>query len=236
MNGSLLSCMREHRHAVLFLLYICVIAALWYLPGVFHPASVEDVRQWVAGFGVWGPAVYVLLYMARPLLLFPSLLLNVAAGILFPPQIGIPCLAAGGLGSAVLLFYMARTGIGTEFLHLHGGRWGNRIHQYLSDGALNFQRMLWLRTVPLFPYDVISLVAGCTRMRFVTFAMTTLLGILPGAIAYNVLGEALGGSSGFMFSAVLLVVAFGIPLAFWYVGGERRHLAGAAVKAFKLDK
>ena len=178
--------LRRHRHALLLIIYLLIIAALWYLPGVFHPKSVEDVRRWVMGFGVWGPLVYVLLYTVRPLLLFPSLLLNVAAGILFPPVVGIPCLLAGG--------------------------------------PKNFQRMLWLRTVPLFPYDVISLVAGCTKMKFVTFAMTTLLGMVPGAIAYNILGDALGGSSGFGLSAVLLVVAFGIPLAFWYFGGERKRL------------
>ena len=84
--------------------------------------------------------------------------------------------------------------------------------------------MLWLRTVPLFPYDVISLVAGCTKMKFASFALTTLLGMVPGAIAYNILGDALGGSSGFGLSAVLLVVAFGIPPAFWYFGGERKQL------------
>ena len=215
---------RRHRHALLLIIYLLLIAALWYLPGVFHPKSVEDVRRWVTGFSVWGPLVYILLYTVRPLLLFPSLLLNVAAGILFPPAIGIPCLLLGGLGSAALLFYMARTGIGSEFFDLHGGKWGTRIHQYLSDSAKNFQRMLWLRTVPLFPYDVISLMAGCTKMKFVTFAVTTLLGMIPGAVAYNILGDALTCNSGFVLSVALLVIAFGIPLAFWYFGGERKHL------------
>ncbi len=221
---SYFSFFRVHRHALLLSSYLLIIAALWFLPGVFHPKSAEDVRRWVTEFGVWGPLVYVLLYTVRPLLLFPGLLLNVAAGVLFPPAVGIPCLLAGGLGSAVLLFYMARTGIGSEFFDLHGGKWGMRIHHYLSDSAKNFQRMLWLRTVPLFPYDVISLVAGCTKMKFVTFVLTTVLGMVPGAVAYNVLGDALGGNSGLAFSACLLVIAFGIPLAFWYFGGERQHL------------
>ena len=219
-----------HRRAILLVIYVCLIAVLWYLPGVFHPKSVDDVRQWVTGFGVWGPAAYILLYTVRPLLLFPSLILNVAAGILFPPVTGIPCLTAGGLGSAILLFYMARSGIGSEFLDLHGGKWGSRIHHYLSDSTKNFQRMLWLRTVPLFPYDVISLVAGCTKMRFITFAVTTLLGILPGAVAYNVLGDALGGNSGLAFSVCLLIIAFGIPLAFWYFCGESKFLKSVEQK------
>ena len=109
MNNTSFSFFRRHRHSFLLIVYLLLIAALWRLPGVFHPQSVEDVRRWVTGFGVWGPLVYILLYTVRPLLLFPGLLLNVAAGILFPPVLGIPCLLAGGLGSAALLFYMART-------------------------------------------------------------------------------------------------------------------------------
>ena len=98
---------------------------------------------------------------------------------------------------------------------------------YLSDSAKNFRRMLWLRTVPLFPYDVISLVAGCTKMRVMTFSVTTLLGILPGAVAFNVVGDAMTGNSGLLFSGFLLAVAFGIPLTFWYCGGERKNLKSA---------
>ena len=225
MNCNFKVLWRRHRHALFLIIYLCIIAALYYMPGVFHPKSVEDIRRWVTGFGVWGPLVYVLLYTVRPLLLFPSLLMNVAAGALFPLRTGIPCLMAGGLGSAVLLFCMARTGVGSDFLDLRAGKWGSRIRHYLSDEAKNFPRMLWLRTVPLFPYDVISVVAGCTKMRPVTFVLTTLIGMVPGAVAYNVLGDALGGDSGYLFSVALLVIAFGIPLAFWYFGGERDYLS-----------
>ena len=104
MNQKSNSFFCTHRHALLLILYSLLIAALWYLPGVFHPKSVEDVRRWVTGFGVWGPLVYVLLYTVRPLLLFPGLLLNVAAGILFPPALGVTCLLAGGMGSAVSVY------------------------------------------------------------------------------------------------------------------------------------
>ena len=51
--------------------------------------------------------------------------------------------------------------------------------------------------------------------------------MVPGAVAYNVLGDALGGDSGFVFSLVMLILAFGIPLAFWYFGGERKKLKEA---------
>lgn len=151
MNHNCFLLLRRHRHALLLIIYLLIIAALWYLPGVFHPRSVEDVRRWVMGFGVWGPLVYVLLYTVRPLLLFPSLLLNVAAGILFPPVIGIPCLLAGGLGSAALLFYMARTGIGSEFFDLHGGKWGHAFTTIFQTAPKTFSECSGCEQCPCSP-------------------------------------------------------------------------------------
>ena len=215
--------LKSHRHSGALLLYGIVILLLYFFPGVFHPRSAEDVRLWVTGFGIWGPLAYVFLYTVRPVLLFPGLLLNLAAGVLFSPQMGIPCVLFGGLGSASLLFYMARTGVGTRFFDLHGGRWGSRIHRYLSDREKGFVHMLWLRTVPLFPYDLISLLAGGTRLDYRSFAAATFVGMFPGAVAYNMLGEALGGNRGLGPSLLLTAVAFGLPLFFWYRGEGRKR-------------
>ncbi len=220
----MLNLLKKHRKKILVGIYLALILVLYNSPGVFRPGSVEEVRRWVESYGIWGPVVYVALYTARPVLLFPSLLLNLAAGVLFAPLLGIPLLLAGGLGSALVLFYLARGGMGDSFLDEHGGKWGGWIHRYLSDPEKNFLRMLWLRTVPLFPYDVISLVAGCTRMDLRTFAVSTVIGMVPGAIAYNVLGDALGGEGRLLPSLLLTAAAFGIPLLFWYFGGERRRM------------
>ena len=65
--GSRLRFVAQQRRFLLLIFYIAVIAGLYYLPGVFHPHSVEEIRLWVMGFGVWGPLVYVALYTVRPL-------------------------------------------------------------------------------------------------------------------------------------------------------------------------
>ena len=80
----------EHKN-ILFV-FIFFLAALYFLhtsSWVFRPQSVDDVRQWVAKFGTFGPLVYIALYAARPFLFFPSLLLNLSAGVLFGPWWGI---------------------------------------------------------------------------------------------------------------------------------------------------
>ncbi|MEG0970588.1 MAG: VTT domain-containing protein, partial [Acidaminococcaceae bacterium] len=94
---------------------------------------------------------------------------------------------------------------------------------YLSHEQ-GFIRMLWLRTVPIFPYDPVSVVAGCSSMSYVPYAAATLVGMLPGALAYNFLAEAFVGTGGLTVGIVLTTVAFGLPMAWWYWGGERSKM------------
>ena len=83
--------------------------------------------------------------------------------------------------------------------------------------------MLWLRTVPIFPYDPVSIVAGSVRMPWKTYAGATLLGMLPGAVAYNFLADAFG--TGRFYAAVAVtVLAFGIPLVWWRSCGESKKM------------
>lgn len=68
-------------------LYIAFAVALLYFlyvsPYNPHPQSADDIRRWVIGFGIWAPLIYVAVYTVRPLLFFPTLLLNLSAGVLF---------------------------------------------------------------------------------------------------------------------------------------------------------
>ena len=74
--------------------------------------------------------------------------------------------------------------------------------------------MIILRTVPIFPYDPVSIIAGSVRLPFKIYAAATVLGMLPGAIAYNFLADAFGTTRFYAALAVTLL-AFGIPLVWW---------------------
>lgn len=178
-----------------------------------HPESAEDIRRWVLGFGVWAPLMYVLLYTLRPLLFFPTLLLNLSAGVLFGPWYGIIFLLLGGLGCASLCYFLGRYGGGSFLLRNFGGAWGGKLHDYLA-GEGSFTKMLWLRTVPIFPYDPVSVICGSIRLSFKTYGCATLLGMLPGAIAYNFLAAS-AGSARFYGALALTFAVFGVPLFCW---------------------
>ena len=222
------------RVAVYLLLAGCVLYGLYSSPYNPHPQSPEDIRRWVTGFGVWAPLIYIGVYTVRPLLFFPTLLLNLSAGVLFGPYWGVLLVLTGGLGCASFCYLLGRFGGGRWFLDNFGGRGGDKLTEYLV-GAGSFTKMLWLRTVPIFPYDPVSIIAGSVRLPYRIYSSATLLGMLPGAIAYNFLADAFGTPRFYMALGVTLV-AFGVPLLWWtksqagtgwswkrYLQGRRRN-------------
>ena len=88
--------------------------------------------------------------------------------------------------------------------------------------------MIILRTVPIFPYDPVSIIAGSVRLPFKIYAAATVLGMLPGAIAYNFLADAFGTPRFYAALAVTLL-AFGIPLVWW-----QKNSASQALGSLKI--
>lgn len=224
------------RLVTLAVLLVVVSFYLHWNPAFVRPSSVAQIRELVTAAGMWGPVVYIILYAVRPLLLLPSLPFNLAAGILFSPLIGFVSLLAGGLGSASVVFAVARWGMGSSLLTSRGGKWGRKLDQYLADRQHGFRRLLWLRVVPVFAYDPVSIVAACTGITYQVFAGATVLGMLPGAFAYCFLGQALVTQADLPLAAVILLLAFGVPFGCWYWGSARKQLTGTPVKEEAQDK
>ena len=205
---------------------LCLGALIYYIyksPYNPHPHTAEDIRLWVTSFGVLAPLIYLGIYTVRPLLLFPTLLLNLSAGVLFGPWWGILFVLLGGLGCACFCYVLGRFGGGRWLLDNFGGAWGERLRSYLTDSG-SFKKMLWLRTVPIFPYDPVSIVAGSVLFPLKTYIAATVCGMLPGAIAYNFLADSFGTSK-FYVAIGVTILAFGIPLFLWQRCGESSILA-----------
>jgi len=67
-----------------------------------------------------------------------------------------------------------------------------------------------LRLIPLFPFDVISYVAGFSGVKFKDFALATILGTIPGIFVFVNVGDKATdiSSSNFYLSIALLVGLF----------------------------
>lgn len=108
--------------------------------------------------------------------LFPGVLYNVAAA---------------GTG-AVLVFLAARTGFGTALarkLEAAGGR-TTRLTTALRENEWSV--LFLMRLVPLVPFFVANLIPAFVGTSLVRFAVSTFVGIIPGALVFTSVGAGLG--------------------------------------------
>lgn len=201
---------------------IVVLLIFVYAVGV-ERLTPEAIHSLVLSFGWWGPLIYIFLYTIRPLIFFPAIIFTLAGAMAFGPWLGTLYVILGGAFGAFLCFGVTRYFGRERFERI----WGH----HLQVAALRectvehgFRTMLFMRVVPLFPYDVISYAAGLSRIRFRDYASATIIGMIPGAVAYNFLGYSLNRLFSPMFFAALAVVVLIMfsPLVYHKVR-KRRH-------------
>lgn len=195
---------------------IVLVSLVWFgYNRLGRPCSVEEFQILIADCGTLAPLVYVLVYTLRPLLLFPAIILNLSSSLLFGPYWGTLYLVLGGLGGATLCFLGAKV-LGKQWTDKITNKWWNKISHELT-GERSFEKMLWLRLVPIFPYDPVSCLAGLSKMKYLPYALATTIGMLPGAIAYNMLTDCVysNNPSQIILASLVMCCAFGLPYYFW---------------------
>ena len=91
------------------------------------------------------------------------------------------------------------------------------------------QVMLFLRLVPLFPFNVLNYAAGLSKIRFMDYLIGTLVGIIPGTFAYVYLGSSLTDILSWKFlSAVALFLV--ITVVITLIKRRKRKIAGVEEK------
>ena len=133
---------------------------------------------------------FIALYAVSTALSLPGgAVLSIAGGFLFGSIIGTAWIVIGATLGAVAIFMAARTALG-DALKAKAGPWLKKMETGFRDNAFNY--LLVLRLVPLFPFFVVNLVPAFLGVNLRTFAIATLLGIIPGAFVFASVGAGLG--------------------------------------------
>jgi len=134
-------------------------------------------------------AGFMALYIIQTALSLPgAAILSLAAGALFGSLLGTLYAVVSASIGATLAFLVTRYLLRDLVL----GRFGERlegINRELEQRGLNY--LLFLRLVPVFPFFLINLAAGLTRLPLRTFVLGTLLGIIPGGFVFVNAGASL---------------------------------------------
>lgn len=196
------------RLAILALLLI-VAAIVAFTVGTPSRSSIRDT---VDSAGVAGPLVYAGIYIALTVLLVPGVLLTAAGGAVFGIAAATALTVVSATIAAWISFVIGRR-LGRDQVQQITGKRMETLDGWI--GRNGFVAVLYVRLIPLIPFNVLNYVAGVTAVRTRSYVLGTFVGIIPGTYAYTALGGSLDRPTSPQFiSAVALfvVLAGGAPI------------------------
>ncbi|MCY3923667.1 MAG: TVP38/TMEM64 family protein [Chloroflexi bacterium] len=221
------------RALLLLLLGIAIVAALigaYLAYERWFPWEQSEIEEWIDGFGVWGPVVYIVIFGASMLFApLPTAPMPLVAAAVFGPVLGfVYTITATAIGSTVC-FWIARR-LGRPALgRLTSQRALDKIDE-LGE-RLGIRLLIVLRLFPIAGVDYVSYAAGLTQMRFPTYIVISVVASSPILILAAVLGDAvLERNRELLLGALLAIIAlFALPVIWvWWQQRRQRRLTRPA--------
>lgn len=134
--------------------------------------------------------VFIGLYALQTAFSLPgAAIFTLAGGFLFGSLVGTFFVNIAATTGATLAFlaarYLLRDWVERQF--------GDRLKPIQEGFAQNaFSYLMTLRLIPIFPFFIVNLVSGLTRVTVGTYVLATALGIIPGSFVYANAGRQLG--------------------------------------------
>ena len=134
--------------------------------------------------------LFILFYCLQTAFSLPgAAIFTLASGLLFGSFLGTLYTNIAATSGATLAFLAARYLLRDWVEQKFGDRLGP-IQEGFAKNAFSY--LITLRLVPLFPFFLVNLVSGLTRVQLGTFIAATSIGIIPGSFVYAYAGRQLG--------------------------------------------
>lgn len=195
----------------LALLALFLVSAVILVVTVGGPNRTQ-IQESVRDAGMAGPLVFVALYVALTVFMFPGAVMTAVAGVLFGPAIGTLLAVAGATLGSATAFQLAKR-LGRQQVERIAGRRIGRLDAWLE--RRGFLAVLYVRLIPVVPFNALNYAAGVTGVSFRDFAAGTALGIVPGTFAFAALGGSFEDPTSPVFLTalgLLVLLAAGGPL------------------------
>ena len=181
---------------VVALLFLSAIGAFFffdlktYLSLDALKANRDDLLVFTQDHYVTAVALFILVYILQTAFSLPgATIMTLAGGFLFGSLWGPLYVNIGATTGATLAFLAARY----LFHQWVERKFGDRLGPIQDGFAKNaFSYLLTLRLIPFFPFFLVNLLSGLTRVKIGTYIVATAVGIIPGSVVYTFAGRQLG--------------------------------------------
>ncbi len=195
-NGGSVTGPNRLMSVIRWVLILCILAALL---TIVHSLPLDQAmsaaKGWIASLGFWGPVVLVLLYIVATILFVPGTILTLAAGAMFGLGVGTAVVSVGSTIGASLAFLIARYGARDKVAEMakRNRRFG-AIDRAIAEGGWKIVGLL--RLSPAIPFNLQNYLYGLTPVRFLPYAVTSWIAMLPGTFLFVYIGHVTGAAVG----------------------------------------
>lgn len=205
---------RQKKIAAIGAIIFVALFSLWIMwvvgrPLVRYASQPELFRQWIDGYGIWGPAVYMGCVILQILVAFiPGEPLELVAGYAFGSFWGtLWCLLASSVGS-ILVFLLVRK-FGIRLVNVFYSE--EKLHElrFLKKSKKRDILYAIIFILPGTPKDLLCYFAGLTDIKLSTFLLICSFGRIPSIITSTASGDALGQAS-YLPAVIILGITLGI--------------------------
>jgi uncharacterized membrane protein YdjX (TVP38/TMEM64 family) len=136
-----------------------------------------EVRSDLRGFGAGGVALVLGLAVVHSVILYPTEILNLAAGYVYGFWAALPLMMFGWLLNGWLCWAVGRSAARPLLARAFGAERLDAYERGVERGGVTL--LLATRIIPIIPFSLFSYAAGSARVPFGRFTWTTLVGYLP---------------------------------------------------------
>jgi uncharacterized membrane protein YdjX (TVP38/TMEM64 family) len=216
-NNNLINKDKFKRYALLLAL-ILVVAGIA-VSGAREMVTLENLHSFIESIGYWGWLGFILIYSIGASVGFPGTIFTVAGGLIFGKWVGTLLNLIGATIGACFAFavsrYIAKEAMMEKFGHQ---KWFTTLNNGLRESGFNY--MLFVRLVPIFPFNGLNFAAGLTVVTFRNYLAGTAIGMIPATFVYTNAAAELGDaategfhlSGGMVFALLLLGLLAMIPV------------------------
>lgn len=161
-----------------------------YLSFTFLRENRAILLSWVVNHYVITVVLFMLLYVFAVAISFPGAsYLTITSGFLFGAYIGTLYVVISATIGSVIIFLAVRHAVNPSLTN-DANSVINKMRHGFKENEVRY--LLFLRLLPIFPFWAVNIAAALFNVRVITFVTVTLIGIVPGAFIYGLLGSGLG--------------------------------------------
>ena len=181
-----------------------------------HINTAEKLRDVILSWGIWGRLGFIFIQFAQVTFLpLPSTVTVIAGSLVYGPLQGGLLSTAGILLGSIFAFFLGRVFGKKLVVFMVGEKTCDKWTHFLSNAKYSFVIMMLL---PIFPDDVLCLVAGLTNMSWTFFTVTNLISRPLGVLSVSYVNALIPyhGWGLAVWAVIIVAIVVVIVLAYKY--------------------